>query len=61
MVTGVPMTTQRHDGASFATAENKLNEAMLADLVQNVFAQKKFRFHVTDPATGKRETREIGG
>lgn len=47
--------------APFATPDNKLQEAMLADLVQNVFAQRKFKFHVTDPATGKREEREIGG
>lgn len=47
--------------APFATPENKLVEAMLADLIENVFAQKKFKFHVTDPATGKRETKEIGG
>ncbi|PQA87546.1 toxin-activating lysine-acyltransferase [Hyphococcus luteus] len=44
-----------------ATPENKLVEAMLADLVQNVFGQRKFKFHVTDPATGNRTEREIGG
>jgi len=47
--------------APFATPDNKLNEAMLADLVQNVFGAKKFKLHVTDPLTGKREMKEIGG
>lgn len=47
--------------APFATAENKLTEAMVADLIQNVFGEKAFKFHSLDPATGKREVREIGG
>ena len=46
--------------APFATPDNKLTEAMIADLIQNVFGEKKFKFHSTDPATGKREVREIG-
>lgn len=47
--------------APFATPENKLTEAMLADLVQNVFREEKIKLHVTDPNSGKREVREIGG
>ncbi len=47
--------------APFATPENKLSEAMLGDLVQNVLVEKKFKLHVTDPLTGKREMKEIGG
>lgn len=46
--------------APAATSENKQTEAMLADLVKNVFGGKKFRFHRTDPTTGKRETVELG-
>lgn len=46
--------------APFATPENKLTEAMIADLVQNVFRERKFKFHAADPATGKREVKEIG-
>ena len=47
--------------APFATPENKLTEAMVADLIQNVFGERTFKFHSMDPATGKREVREIGG
>lgn len=47
--------------APFATPENKLQEAMLADLLQNIFPKRTIAMHVTDPATGKRETKEIGG
>ena len=47
--------------APFATPENKLTEAMVADLIQHVFGERKFRFHSTDLATGKREVKEIGG
>lgn len=46
--------------APLATPDNKLNEAMVADLIQNVFTGKKFKFHSADPATGKREVRELG-
>ena len=45
----------------FHTAENKLADKMLADLIQGPFKGKKFKFHHTDPATGKREVKEIGG
>ena len=46
--------------APFATPDNKLTEAMIADLVRNVFGDKKFKFHSTDLTTGKREVQEIG-
>lgn len=46
--------------APFATPENKLTEAMVADLIQNVFGEAKFKFHSMDPSTGKREVKEIG-
>jgi len=44
-----------------ANAENRLQDAMLADLLQNVFPQKSIKFHATDPVTGQREVKEIGG
>jgi cytolysin-activating lysine-acyltransferase len=47
--------------APFATPDNKQVEAMLADLIKGPFQGKKFKFHQTDPATGKREAKEIGG
>ena len=47
--------------APFATPDNKMNEAMIADLIKNVFKDKKFKFHSTDLKTGKREVKEIGG
>lgn len=46
--------------APFATADNKLQEAMLADLIDNVFGERKFKLHLIDPATGKQEERELG-
>ena len=45
--------------APFATEENKLTEAMVADLMQNVFPGRTFKMHVTDPLTGKRDVKEI--
>lgn len=39
----------------FATPENKLQEAMLVDLVSGPFKDVKFFLHRTDPVTGKRE------
>ena len=45
----------------FATPDNKQTEAMLADLVKNVFGERKFKFHRTDSTTGKRKTVELGG
>lgn len=39
----------------YATPENKLQEAMLIDLVSGPFKDTAFSMHRTDPATGKRE------
>lgn len=39
----------------FATAENKLSEAMLLDLMQGPFKSTAFNLHRTDPATGRRD------
>lgn len=39
----------------FATPENKLQEAMLVDLVSGPFKTVPFFLHRTDPKTGKRE------
>ena len=36
-------------------------EAMLADLIDNVFKGRKFKLHLIDPSTGEREEKEIGG
>lgn len=58
---GEAASRQKPTVAPGATPENKQTEAMLADLVKNVFGDKKFKFHRTDPQTGKRETVELGG
>lgn len=47
--------------APFHTPDNKMAEKMLADLVQGPFKGKKFKFHQTDPKTGKRKVMELGG
>ena len=47
--------------APFATPDNKMVEAMLADLMKTVFKSQTFRFHKTDPATGKREVVTLKG
>jgi hypothetical protein len=39
----------------FATPENKLSEAMLADLMQGPFRTRAFSLHRTDPASGRRD------
>jgi hypothetical protein len=36
-----------------------LQEAMVVDLIDNVFKERPFKLHVIDPVTGKRETREV--
>lgn len=43
----------------FATPDNKLNEAMLADLIDNVFKSTPFKLHLIDPSTGKREVKAV--
>ena len=40
--------------APFANAENKQREIMIADLISGPLKGQEFRFHQTDPATGKR-------
>ncbi len=45
----------------FATAENKLSEIMLLDLMNGPFKAKPFHLHRTDPRTGKREKVTLGG
>ena len=40
--------------APFANAENKQREIMIADLITGPLKGREFRFHQTDPATGKR-------
>ncbi|MBP8670818.1 MAG: toxin-activating lysine-acyltransferase [Sphingobium sp.] len=39
--------------APFADAENKQREIMIADLITGPLNGKEFRFHQTDPNTGK--------
>jgi cytolysin-activating lysine-acyltransferase len=39
----------------FATADNKLSEAMLLDLMQGPFKTTAFSLHRTDPKTGRRD------
>ncbi len=45
--------------APFATPENKMQEAMLSDLMEKVFKGRSFRLHVIDPESGKRMMKEL--
>jgi cytolysin-activating lysine-acyltransferase len=45
--------------APFADAENKQREIMIADLISKPLKGKEFRFHQTDPATGKRTVQTV--
>ncbi len=45
--------------APFSNAENKISDAMFADLVNNPFKGKAFRFSKTNAETGKREVAEF--
>lgn len=45
--------------APFATAENRQREIMIADLITGPLKGKEFRFHQTDPATGKRAVQVV--
>lgn len=45
----------------FATPENRLSEAMLADLVAGPFRGRSFKLHRTDPQTGERKTVTVPG
>lgn len=46
--------------APFANAENRHREIMIADLISKPLKDTEFRFHQTDPATGKRTVQVIG-
>ena len=45
--------------APFADATNKHREIMLADLISGPLAGREFKFHETDPASGKRTVRTV--
>lgn len=45
----------------FATNENKLAQACMADLVRGPLKGKKLRMHKTDPKTGEKSVIELGG
>jgi cytolysin-activating lysine-acyltransferase len=45
--------------APFANGENKQRELMIADLISKPLKGVEFRFHQTDPATGKRVVQTI--
>jgi len=45
----------------FATADNKLSQIMLLDLINGPFKGRTFHLHRTDPQTGKREKVILGG
>lgn len=45
--------------APFTNAENKQREIMIADLISGPLKGKEFRFHQTDPATGKRAVQTV--
>jgi cytolysin-activating lysine-acyltransferase len=46
--------------APFADDANKHREIMFADLIAGPLAGKAFKFHQTDPATGKRSVQTVG-
>jgi cytolysin-activating lysine-acyltransferase len=46
--------------APFATADNRHREIMIADLIAKPLAGQAFRFHQTDPVTGKRMVQTVG-
>jgi len=45
--------------APFANNENKHTEIMIADLISGPLAGKAFKFHQTDPATGRRTAQSV--
>ncbi len=47
--------------APFATAENKMADAMVKDVVDNVCKGRSLKLHRNDLATGKREEVELNG
>lgn len=46
--------------APFANAENRQREIMIADLISKPLKGVEFRFHQTDPQTGKRTVQTVG-
>lgn len=46
--------------APFAGAANRHREIMIADLISGPLRGQSFKFHVTDPATGKRTVQTVG-
>jgi cytolysin-activating lysine-acyltransferase len=46
--------------APFANQENRQREIMIADLISGPLSGKSFKFHLTDPATGKRTVQTVG-
>jgi cytolysin-activating lysine-acyltransferase len=44
----------------FADSVNKHREVMFADLISGPLADQEFKFHQTDPATGRRTVRTVG-
>lgn len=46
--------------APFANADNKQRQIMIADLISKPLKDTEFRFHQTDPATGKRTVQTVG-
>ena len=47
--------------APFANGENKHREIMIADLISGPLSGKAFKFHQTDPRTGKRTVQTVDG
>jgi cytolysin-activating lysine-acyltransferase len=45
--------------APFATAENKHREIMMADLISGPLAGRPFKFHHSDPASGRRTVQSV--
>ena len=46
--------------APFADQANRHREIMIADLISGPLRGQEFRFHLTDPATGRRTVQTIG-
>lgn len=47
--------------APFANEQNKHREIMIADLISGPLKGQGFKFHQTDPKTGKRTVQEVDG
>ncbi len=46
--------------APFADNQNKHREIMIADLISGPLADQSFKFHQTDPVSGRRAVRTVG-